>query len=376
VYVLKYRCGARQRWLRLGDHGEVTTEQARRRAQKRLGEVADGRDPAIEIRRSRAEREHALTEEKRLRALSALAPNVEALATRYLERHAEVRSKPSSLRGDRWLLRQYVLPALGHLKVEAVTRADVTALHDAMKTTPHAANRARALLSKMLNLAEKWSLRPDGSNPCRHVERYPEPKRRRFLNDEELARLGSALDAVEAEGVKMPSAVTAVRLLVLTGARMGEILGLRWEHVDFERGCLRLPDSKTGAKEVPLGREAVEVLKVIERTASPWVIEGRAQGRPLVNLNKAWRRIRHRAGLDDVRIHDLRRTAASAGASVGLTLEAVGQILGHSQAATTKGYAFLFDEAKRTAANAMSARVAEGLRRKPEPKALPLRRMS
>jgi len=373
VYVLKYRSGSQQRWLRLGDHGDVTTEEARRRAQKRLGEVADGRDPAVEMRLKRLARERLDAEEKQARSLAALAVNVEQFSARYLERHAETRKKPSSLRGDRWLLDRYIVPALGRLKVEEVTRGHVTALHDSMRATPHAANRARALLSKMFNLAEKWGLRPDGSNPCRHVERYPETMRRRFLTDDELRRLGDVLDAVERERAETPAVVAAIRLLLLTGARLGEILGLRWEHVDRQACCLRLPDSKTGAKEVPIGRAAIEALDAIERTTSPWVIAGRDPGHPLVNLNKAWRRIRKLASLDDVRVHDLRRTAASAGASVGLTLEAVGQILGHSQAATTKRYAFLFKEAKAEAADAMSERVAAGLRGRGRRNLLPLR---
>jgi len=373
-YVLKYRSGSQQRWLRLGDHGDITTDEARRRAQKRLGEVADGRDPAVEMRLERLARERLDAEEKQARALAALAVTVEDLSARYLERHAVPRKKPSSLRGDRWLLDRYIVPALGRLKVEEVTRAYVTALHDSMRATPHAANRARALLSKMFNLAEKWGVRPDGSNPCRHVEKYPETMRRRFLTDDELRRLGDVLDAVERDRAETLSAVAAIRLLLLTGARMGEILRLRWEHVDRRACCLRLPDSKTGAKEVPVGRAAIEVLDAIERTTSPWVIAGRDPSHPLVNLNKAWRRIRKLASLDDVRIHDLRRTAASAGASVGLTLEAVGQILGHSQTATTKRYAFLFDEAKREAADAMSERVAAGLRGQGSRNLLPLRK--
>ena len=243
-----------------------------------------------------------------------------------------------------------------------------------MRETYCSANRTVALLSKMFNLAEKWGLRPDGSNPCRHVEKYPERKRRRFLSDEELARLGATLEAAEREAVELPSIVAALRLLVLTGARMGEVLSLRWEHVDRVRGVLRLTDSKTGAKEIPLGNAALDVLDGIKRTTSPWVIAGRDPKKPLVNLNKAWRRIRERAGLEDVRVHDLRRTAASAGASAGLSLETVGQLLGHTQAATTKRYAFLFDDEKRAAAETMSARVAQGLRGKPGADVVPLRR--
>jgi len=354
VFVAQFRVGGRTRVVTLGRYGVLTVDEARQEARKLMGDVARGRDPAA-VRDARRE---ALT--------------VAELADRYLEQHAQARKKPASLRSDRYLLRSHVLPRLGPIRLAALTRQDVAAAHHAMRETPISANRTVALLSKMLNLAEKWGLRPDGSNPCRHVEKYPEQRRRRFLADEELARLGETLDAAEREAVELPSAVAALRLLLLSGARVGEILTLRWEHVDRVRGVLRLADSKTGAKEIPLGAAALDVLDAIDRTASPWVIAGRFDGAPLVNLNKAWRRIRARAGLADVRLHDLRRTAASAGASAGLTLEAVGQILGHTQAATTKRYAFLFDDAKRAAAEAMSARVAQGMRRRPGADVIPL----
>jgi integrase len=357
TYVVKYRALGRQRWMTLGLHGALTPEQARRRAARALAAASEGLDPAAE------------------RTAKARAGTVAELADRYITDHAEVRKKPASLRGDRYLLSRHVLPRLGSLALAALSPQDVAALHHAMRATPYAANRALRLLSKMLNLAERWGLRPDGTNPCRRVEPYAEEKRRRFLSGDELARLGAALEEAERFAAE-PSdgtAVAAVRLLIFTGARAGEVLGLRWEWVDFERGCLRLPDSKTGAKEIPLGAAALDVLEALPRSG-PWVIPGRDPRAPLVNLNKAWRRIRERAELPDVRLHDLRRTAASAGASVGLSLETVGQLLGHAQPATTKRYAFLFDDAKRKAANAMSARIAEGLRRKPARKVVPLRR--
>lgn len=206
-------------------------------------------------------------------------------------------------------------------------------------------------------------LRPDGSNPCRHLERYRERARRRFLTREEIARLGQALDESERDGSETQAATAAIRLLLLTGARVGEILSLRWDDVDTETRCLRLPDSKTGAKEIPLGHAAFELIVGLKHGESDFVIPGRSADAPLVNLNKAWRRIRARAGLGDVCLHDLRRTAASAGASIGLSLETVGQLLGHAQVATTKRYAFLFDDAKRDAAERLSARLATDLRR-------------
>ena len=344
VYVVQYRASRRTRRVPLGAHGVITVDEARRKARTVLGRVAAGEDPA------------------ELRAAARRASSVAELAERYLTDHAEVRKKASSLRNDRLLLRLHVLPRLGHLQLQAVTRADVGAIHHDLRATPTTANRVVALLSKMFNLAERWALRPEASNPCRHIEKYKEKARRRFLSREETARLGRALEECERERLEPSSVTAAIRLLLLTGARVGEVLGLRWEHVDLETQSLRLPDSKTGAKEIPLGTAALDALAAVPRGASAYVIAGRDGHAPLVNLNKAWRRIRERARLDYVRLHDLRRTAASAGASLGLSLETVGQLLGHSQVATTKRYAFLFDEVKREAAEKLSARVAADLR--------------
>lgn len=343
AYLVQYRVRGRTRRMLLGAHGVVTVEEARRRARTALGQVAAGVDPAA-------------TRDEERRSIS-----VAELANRYLAQHAEVRKKPNSLRNDRLLLRLHILPRLGKLPLDEVSRGDVAALHHALRATPATANRTAALLSKMFNLAERWGLRPDGSNPCRHLERFRENIRRRFLSREETARLGEALDWIERDGSETRHVVAAIRLLLLTGARVGEILSLRWEYVDSETRCLRLPDSKTGAKEIALGRAAFELLMSLGCSESGYVIPGRDGDAPLVNLNKAWRRIRARAGLHDVRLHDLRRTAASAAASIGLSLETVGQLLGHTQVATTKRYAFLFDDAKRDAAERLTDRLATDL---------------
>ena len=158
----------------------------------------------------------------------------------------------------------HILPALGKLKICDITRADVARLHHSLRATPVAANRCLALLSTMMNLAEKWGLRADGTNPTRHIEKYPERKRERFLSDAELTRLGAELASSERAGVH-PSVIVAIRLLIFTGCRRDEILKLQWDYVDFERGCLRLPDSKTGAKLVPLGAPALELLERLPR---------------------------------------------------------------------------------------------------------------
>ncbi|MXW91184.1 MAG: tyrosine-type recombinase/integrase [Rhodospirillaceae bacterium] len=173
-------------------------------------------------------------------------------------------------------------------------------------------------LSRLFTLAEVWGLRPDGSNPCRHVRRFREEKCERFLSDAEYARLGAALKAGEAQGLEPPEVIAAIRLLMLTGCRRSEILTLHWDHVDLEAGDLRLPDSKTGAKTVHLGDPAIAVLRAIpRRDGDPFVIAGSAPGRPMKDLHHYWQRIRRRAGLEGVRIHDLRHPYASSGLLVG-----------------------------------------------------------
>jgi integrase len=211
-----------------------------------------------------------------------------------------------------------------------------------MADAPYAANRTIALLSKFFNWCEAQGIRPDHSNPCRHVEKYGEDKRERFLSAEELARLGQVLDEEEKRAGSLPWIVGAIRLLIFTGARLNEILTLRWDHVDFERSMLLLADSKTGKKAIYLNPPSVEVLRNLPRLAgNPYVICGGRAGRHLINLEKPWRSIRAKAQLDNVRLHDLRHSYASIAAGVGLSLPVIGKLLGHSQPQTTARYSHL-----------------------------------
>jgi integrase len=204
----------------------------------------------------------------------------------------------------------------------------------------------------MFSLAEMWGLRPDGSNPRKHLAKYTEHKRERFLSAAELKRLGETLNEMEAEGVELPGAITAVRLLLLTGCRLNEIMKLRWEHVDTNAAVLRLPDSETGAKAVHLGQAAVDVLAATSRLSfNPHVITGTLPGQSLSDLQPFWRRVRARAGIKDVRIHDMRHTFASVAVASGQGLPMIGKLLGHSQVQTTARYAHLAGDPVRQAAN-------------------------
>jgi len=324
VYLLYYRThDGRQRKPKIGDHGVMTCEEARTIAQRWLSDVSQGGDPSAQ------------------KSLTKNLPTIKELAERYIREYAP-RKKEASRKDDERLWNHYVLPFMGERKISTVTRQDVISLHHSLKHFPIRANRVLSLLSKAFNLAELWGYRADASNPCRHVQKYAETKRERFLSQEEITRLMAVLDAEEKEGKELPPVLCAIRLLLLTGCRLNEILRLSWQEVDFDKSCLFLLDSKRGKRTVYLSPPAVELLQNIPREKDhPYVIAGKNKHSHLINLQKPWRRIRKKAGLEDVRIHDLRHTFASVAAAKGLSLPVIGALLGHSQTQTTARYAHL-----------------------------------
>ena len=339
IFIVKTRYGGRIIKMTIGSCTAVSTTHARVRAAEIITDARAGKNPAG--RRSKA-------------------PTMRALGERFLEQYVSEHCKPSTAKDYRHSVQLFINPRIGNRRVPDVQRSDIAALHHDMRDTPYQANRTLAVLSKMMNLAELWELRPDGSNPCRHVKRFKEEKRERFLSDEEYQRLGAALREIEQERSETASAIAAIRLLMLTGCRLSEIQKLRWEHVDLDAGELRLPDTKTGAKVVHLGDPATAVLRGIDRQKdNPWVIAGRKSGSHLTDLQHPWRRIRARADLDDVRIHDLRHSFASGGLLVGEGLPMIGKLLGHTQVQTTARYAHLANDPVKLAANRIASRIAE-----------------
>ena len=276
--------------------------------------------------------------------------------------HVRPKLKASTAEGYQRVARLYALPSFGRQSIGQVKRADIARLHHEMRAKPYQANSTLAMLSKFFGWAEMHGLRPDGSNPCRHVEKYREKRRERFLSQAELGRLGDALRIAERDKSSSPWVIAAVRLLTFTGMRRNEILTLRWEHVSEERESFCLPDSKTGQKVVHLNAPALAVLQSIPRLAlNPYVICGEKPGHHLVNLEKPWRRIRKAAQLDDVRLHDLRHSFASVAASGGQSLIVIGKMLGHSQPATTARYAHLADDPVKAASNAVGRHIAAAM---------------
>jgi integrase len=325
VYLLKYRAkDGTQRKPTIGEHSEaLTCENARDIAKDWLAIVQQGGDPS--------------GERQGLRQSSTVAE----LCDRYMREHARVYKKPSSIELDEYYVERFIKPRLGTAKVVSLTRQEVIKFHQSMLQTPVQANRLLNSLSKMFSLAEEWEIRPVGSNPCRKVPRFKETPKDRFLTDEEMESLGDTLRALEKAKAESPYMIALLRILIMTGARLGEILGARWEWVDMQRGVLTLPDSKVGRRIIKLGG-ALAVLETLPRVkGNPYIIAGEVEGKPMVKPERQWRRIRDKAGLKGVRLHDLRHTYASVLAMQGESMVVVAKLLGHKQLRTTERYAHL-----------------------------------
>ncbi len=325
---------------------EFTPEQARQAAKEILASVALGKDPAA-VRRDERESE-----------------TFREFGERYLRDEAEAKLKPGTVTNYRICVRKHANPEIGSIKLNRISTADIARIHSKVgQTRPMTANRIVECISSIFRYAATCNLVPVGHNPTKGIRAFRESRRERFLNSDELARLGGAIR--EAETVGIPYEVdetkptskhapkpenrrikidtytaAALRLLILTGARLREILHLKWEYVDFQRGLLLLPDSKTGRKAIVLNAPALAVLRSLE-SKGEYVIFSEQEDKPRADLNRPWRTISSRAGLDGVRIHDLRHTHASVGAGAGLGLPIIGKLLGHTQASTTHRYAHL-----------------------------------
>ncbi len=331
VYCVQTRGPGGPKRATVGPAGEVSAAEARREAAVLIDRIKRGQDPEP------PEPEPKLT--------------VAGLAERYMRVHVKVNCRPGTVETFGRVVNLYILPELGHLPVGEVERAHVAALHDKMRDKPYQANQTVSVLAKMFRLAEAWGLAPPRRNPCRSVRRYREHRRERFLDAEEYRRLGRVLGEAEADGSVMPSAVAAMRLLLLSGCRKNEIVTLRWDDIDRTAGELRLRDSKTGARRVPLTPPVEAVLAGLARIeGNPWVIAGQKPGAHLSNLDEAWQRIRVRAKLDDVRIHDCRHSYASRALALGEGLPMIGKLLGHRKVTTTARYAHLARETEKASA--------------------------
>jgi integrase len=377
-YVVKYRAGsgrkAPTRRVTLGRVGTITPDEARKLAKVKLGFVAHGLDPAA----AKAAERGALT--------------LKELADLFFSEHVEAKRKPATTSHYRDILQRIVLPELGARQGEKVTTADLARLHVRMKKRPYQANRMLAVVGSLYAFAGKRKLVRDDFNPVRGIDKYPEKGRERFLSGQELASLGAAIREAETIGIPwevdttkptakhVPKeknrrtligkhAAAAIRLLIFTGARLREILHLRWEDVDLERGLLALPDSKTGKKAIVLNAPAMSVLAGLPHIGA-YVIAGQDAGteeeKARADLNKPWRSVAKRAGLAGLRIHDLRHTHASFGAGAGLGLPIIGKLLGHARPTTTRRYTHLDNDPLRRASEQIGGRLAAAMGEAPK----------
>lgn len=368
-WLVEYRPGAGgrgvpKRRMVLGTVKTLTPDEARNRATGILAEVRLGADPAA----SRAE--------------ARAAESVRELTAAFMDNHVRPKRKPRTAKLFDGYIKNHIEPALGTKKAPTLTRADVERLHKAIgKTNPVTANRVLALISAVYAYGLRSKLLPrQTENPATGIEKFPEQIRERFLTDSELARLGDALRLAEAVGIPKkrshskhaakkaenlvvkigPHAAAAIRLLIFTGARLREILDLKWTDVDLQRGLLFLRDSKTGKKTIVLGAAAMEVLIDLPRVGN-FVIAGDDPDKPRADLQRPWALVSGHAGLLGLRLHDLRHSFASVGAGSGLGLPIIGKLLGHSNSKTTERYAHLAADPLRRATDAISIAIAKAM---------------
>ena len=345
-FVLSYRTAGRKRMMTIGTYGALTLDQARKAARGELAKVeTQGADPL-------ADRE----KERRGETLADLC-------AAYMERHGNAKKSAAE---DQRRIDRHILPKWRTLKAAAIIRADVAALHAKIgKAHPYEANRTLALLSKMFELARRWGFVPDGHpNPARDIDRFKEHKRDRWVTPAELPALAQAINEEPNQSARF-----ALWLYLLTGARKSELLQAQWSHVDWDRSEIKIPDTKAGhAHFIPLSGPALALLREIPRAdGNPFIIVGRgprkapADGKAppahLVNISKPWNRVRKAAGVEDVRLHDLRRTVGSWLAQSGNSLHLIGRVLNHSNTSTTAVYARFGEDTVRAALEQHGARI-------------------
>ncbi len=343
VFMIAYVAhNGQRRKPAIGRFGEMTVEQARLVAQDWLAEVRKGKDPSLERREAR------------------LAPTVKELFERFMTEYSEPRNKASTVRGNRGYGKAHIIPQLGNLKAADVKRSDIANLMTRLMTRPGAANRVFGIIRKMFNMAEIWGIRPDGSNPCRHVPTFPRRRRTRLITDVELRQLYAYLDKAEAEGLEHPFLILAVRLQFEFASRMSEILLLEWAWVDLENRRIAWPDSKTGEMSKPISAAAYYLLANAPRLEdSPYVCPSVFD--PQLPMSKhtyygGWVRILERAGLAHVGTHGIRHRSATDIANSGVPIKVGMALTAHKTVTQFMEYVHTEDDQVRAAAEVVASR--------------------
>tara|TARA_R110002095_G_scaffold191831_1_gene169523 strand:- start:380 stop:1537 length:1158 start_codon:yes stop_codon:yes gene_type:complete len=330
TYFVQYRnVAARTRRQKIGQHGVITTDQAREEAKIILADVCKGADPSA------------------LRKAKRSIPTFAEFSEEYLRVYAKSEKRANTYVAEERILNSTLVKRLGYHSLDSITTRELQKIHNEFKDRPYQANRIRSLLHIMFNLAIKWEIIT--GNPASALQKYREEKRTRWLKDEEVQNLCIVLDSYRNQNI-----ANIFRILLLTGARKNEVLKAQWNEFDFKREVWTKPAHNTKQakmEHIPLSSQALELLKQmkLEAEGSPFLFPGKVPGQPLKEIKKAWETIRQSANIADVRIHDLRHTYASHLVSSGLSLSIVGKLLGHTKTATTQRYAHLADEPLRKA---------------------------
>jgi len=347
-YVVRYRTRGARRDHRMviGRHGAMTVQEARQEARAILADVDRGADPVSERKAGRE------------------APTVAELGELYVAEYATKYHKDNGHEARRKLAKN-IVPLIGRRRVEDVTRADIERVHTVVsKRAATQANRTLAQLSGMFRLAEERGLREQGTNPCRFVKKNRELRRERFLSDAELTAYAKGLDEAERLDPRSRPSCDALRLILLTGARKSEILSLRWKYVDYQRALAQLPDSKTGQRQLRLPKAGVGLLKSIrrQRRDAEWVFPGSGATGHLTEVRKTHDRACETAGIQELRVHDLRHSFASVAVAAGHSLPVIGKALGHKRASTAERYSHLSADPVRHAVETTASHIAALMR--------------
>ncbi|EHF4995444.1 TPA: tyrosine-type recombinase/integrase [Pseudomonas aeruginosa] len=343
VFMLQYRTNAGERRKpALGLYGELTVEQARVMAQEWLAEVRRGGDPSA------------------AKAAARKAPTMKEYCTTFMEDYSKQRNKPSTQRGYQGVIDRCIVPIMGKMKVQDVKRPDVAALMKKLAHKPAEANRTFGVLRKMFNLAEVWGLRPDGTNPCRHVPMFPPGKETRLIVDDELVRIFRQLETLEAEGLENYVIPLAIRLQFEFAARRSEICPLEWEWIDLEKRRVVWPDSKTGGISKPMSEEAYRLLSTApRREGCPYVLPSPYDPTRHLTFGEhygGWKRVLKAAGVPHVGTHGIRHRSTTDIANSGVPTKVGMALTGHKTVAMFMHYVHTEDKPVRDAAELVASR--------------------
>jgi integrase len=343
IFMVQYRTNTGERRKpAVGRFGELTVEQARSIARDWLADVRKGKDPSTEKSAARD------------------APRVKELCTKFIEDYSKPKNRPRTVESNQGYIDRHIIPRFGTLKVREVIRSDVSSLITRMKKTPITANRVLSCLRKMFNMAEVWGFRDDGTNPCRHIPKYPESGKTRLITDDEMARLFGYLERSDMERLEHPFLSLGIRLQFAFAARMSEIISMEWKWIDFVNRRVVWPDSKTGEISKPMSEDVIALLSNAPRLeGSPYVVPSISKpGRPMsqTTYSRGWTRVLERARVPHVGTHGIRHRTTTEIANSGVPVKVGMQLTAHKTVTQFMRYVHTEDDPVRAAAETVASR--------------------